>query len=79
MHLQSAVVMDEPQFAEFIHEKIHAAARRPHHPRQRFLRNHRHRWLRRSLPAVLRQQQQRSRLYAIRDRFGIGEGIKITG
>jgi hypothetical protein len=23
--------MDEPQFAEFIHEKIHAAARRPHH------------------------------------------------
>ena len=39
----SAVVFDEAQFPDFVHENIHARTRRTHHARQSFLRNFRQR------------------------------------
>src|ERR1700692_525172 len=38
VNLQSAVIVDETKFPEFIHENIDATARRPHQFGQRFLR-----------------------------------------
>jgi hypothetical protein len=35
--VESAVVLDESQFSEFVHEKIHAGARGAGHLRQRLL------------------------------------------
>ena len=37
--LKSAVVLNETQLAEFVHEKVDSWARRPDHLRQRFLRH----------------------------------------
>jgi hypothetical protein len=38
VNLQSAVIVDETKYPEFIHENIDATARRPHQFSQRFLR-----------------------------------------
>jgi len=37
VYLQSAVIVDETELPEFIHENVDATARRPHQFRQRFL------------------------------------------
>src|SRR5467141_5101136 len=56
-----AVVLDEPEFPEFVHEKIDPRPRCPDHLRQRFLRHFGKHLLRLVLRAIARQQQQRAR------------------
>src|SRR5579859_4965764 len=43
VNLHAAVVFDESQFTEFVHEETDARARRAHHGRQRFLTHFRNR------------------------------------
>src|ERR1700724_3483765 len=56
--LEVAVVLDEPQFLELIHEEVDARARGTDHLRQRLLRDLRRHLLRLVLFAMARQQQQ---------------------
>src|SRR5258708_17342102 len=56
-----AVVLDEAQFAEFVHEKIDAGPRCSNHLRQHFLGNLRKHLLRLVLRAIAREQQQSAR------------------
>ncbi len=56
-----AVVLDEAQFAEFVHEKIDAGARCANHLRQHFLGNLGKHLLRLVLRAIAREQQQSAR------------------
>jgi hypothetical protein len=49
---QTAVVVDEPELSELVHEEVHTRPRRPDHLRERFLRQHRKHPLRRILLAV---------------------------
>ena len=58
--LKAAVVLDEPEFLEFIHEKIHSRARRPDRICQRFLRNPWKDALRLVVASVAGQQEQRA-------------------
>ena len=37
VHLEPAVVFDQPELAELVHEEVHAGARRAHHFRERLL------------------------------------------
>src|SRR6185503_1487859 len=56
--LEPAVVLDQPELPELVHEEVHARAGRPDHFRQRLLRDLRQRVLWIDL-AVPRQQQER--------------------
>src|SRR5258708_16857605 len=56
-----AVVLDEAQFAEFVHEKIDAGARSANHLRQHFLGYFGKHLLRLARRAIAREQQQSAR------------------
>src|SRR6266849_3406589 len=56
-----AVVLDEAQFPEFVHEKIDAGPCCANHLRQHLLRNFGEHCLRLALRAVAREQQQSAR------------------
>src|SRR6266478_2073675 len=56
-----AVVLDESQFPEFVHEKIDPRPRCPDHLRQHLLRHFGKHLLRLALRAIARQQQQGAR------------------
>src|SRR6266849_6079791 len=56
-----AVVLDEPQFPEFVHEKIDPRPRCANHLRQHLLRYFGKHLLRLALRAIARQQEQRAR------------------
>jgi hypothetical protein len=56
--LESAIVVNEAQFPEFIHKKIHPRARGADHFRQRLLRYFGKRRLRLALLALAREQQK---------------------
>src|SRR5712692_11553362 len=56
-----AVVLDEAQFPEFVHEKIDPGPRRANHLRQHLLRYFGNHLLRLALRAVAREQQQSAR------------------
>jgi hypothetical protein len=58
--LKSAVVLDEAQFPEFVHEKIHAGTRGANHLRQHFLRYFGEHALGFIFLAIAREQQQRA-------------------
>ena len=60
MNLQSAVVVDETQFAELVHEKVDATAGGAHQLGECLLRNCRHGRLGHTFFAILPQKQQRS-------------------
>ena len=60
VNLHSAVVMDEAQFAEFVHEEVHSTAGGAHQFGQCFLRYIRYRRFRLPVLAILREQQQRA-------------------
>jgi len=59
--LDLAVVFDEPQFSELVHEEIHSGTRGSHHARQSVLGDFRQYAIRLVLFAIARQQQKRSR------------------
>src|SRR4029077_4641221 len=59
--LDLAVVFDESQFSELVHDEIHAGTRGSHHARQSVLRNFRQYAIRLVLFAIARQQQKCSR------------------
>jgi len=59
--LDRAVVFDEPELPEFVHEEIDARTRGSHHTRQCLLRDFRQHTLRLILFPIPRQQQQRPR------------------
>ena len=59
--LEAAVVLDESELAEFVHEEVDARPRRPHHFRKRLLRQLRQLAMGGVIFAVTRQQQERSR------------------
>ena len=61
MDLQVAVVVDETQLPEYIHEDIHAPARRADDFGQRFLAARYGDRLRPTVLAEIRQQKKRSR------------------
>jgi hypothetical protein len=56
-----AVVFDEAQFPEFVHEKIDPGPRCPNHLRQHHLRYFGEHLLRMALRAIAREQQQSTR------------------
>ena len=56
-----AVVLDEAQFSEFVHEEIDSGARCPDHFRQSLLRYFGDHFLRLVLLAIAREHQQRAR------------------
>ncbi len=56
-----AVVLDEAQFPEFVHEKIDLGPRRANHLRQHLLRYFGQHLLRMALRAIAREQQERAR------------------
>ena len=56
--LKAAVVLDEPRFLEFIHEKINPGARCADRLRQRFLRHRRKNALRLVFPSAASKQQK---------------------
>ncbi len=56
-----AVVLDEAQFPEFVHEKIDPGPRRANHLRQHLLRYFGQHLLRMALRAIAREQQERAR------------------
>ena len=56
-----AIVFDESQFSEFIHEEIDSGPRRANHLRQHFLRNLGENFLRMVWRAVARKEQQGAR------------------
>ena len=56
--VQPAVVMNEAQLSEFIHEKIDPGARGPNHFRQRLLRYFGDHFVRLVLHAISSEQQQ---------------------
>ncbi len=58
MDLKSAIVMNEAQFPEFVHEKIHSRPRCANHFRQHLLRYLGKHLLRLGLPAVASEQQK---------------------
>ncbi|HKT79842.1 MAG TPA: hypothetical protein VJP86_06450 [Vicinamibacterales bacterium] len=58
VNLQLAVVFDEPEFAELVHEEVDARSRRPHHLGQRLLRQFRQHAMRRTRFTIARQEQQ---------------------
>jgi hypothetical protein len=57
----AAVVVDEAELAEFVHEEIYAGARGTYHFSQGFLRNFGQRFLRIAGGTITRQQQQSAR------------------
>ena len=59
--LEPAVVLDEAQFSEFVHEEIDPRPRCPNHLRQHLLRHFGQHLLRLALRTIARQQQQRPR------------------
>ena len=59
--VESAVVFNEAQFSELVHEKIHAGTRCADHLREHLLRNFGEYLLRFVFLAITRQQQQRAR------------------
>ena len=59
--VEPAVVLDETEFSEFVHEEIYARARCAHHFCQHLLRYLGKHLLRFVFLAVARQQQQRTR------------------
>ena len=61
MDLKSAIVVNEAQFPEFIHEKIDPRARCANHFRQHLLRYFGKHLLRLVLLAIAREQQQSAR------------------
>src|SRR6266481_9213526 len=56
-----AVVLDEAQFPEFVHEKIDPGPRRANHLRQHLLRYFGQHLLRMALRAIAREQQESAR------------------
>lgn len=61
VYLQTAVVLDESQFPEAVHEEADAGAGSPHHFGERFLADLGHQGFRLSLFAVAREQQKHPR------------------
>ena len=61
MDLNLAVVFDEAQFPEFVHEKIDPGPRCANHLRQHLLRYFGKRFVRMARCAIAREQQQRTR------------------
>ena len=59
--LEAAVVVDETELLELVHEEVHARARRADHFRQRLLRDPRQHAMGLVRLAVARQQEQRAR------------------
>src|SRR6266536_1887954 len=59
--LQSAIVIDEAQFTEFIHERTHPRSRRADHFRERLLADLCNDWLRFALLAEVRQEKKSPR------------------
>src|SRR6188474_3560350 len=59
--LQAAVVLDEAELSELVHEKVHTRTGRAHHLGERFLRQLWQHPLPRGLFAVPGEQQERSR------------------
>src|SRR5882757_3533070 len=57
--LDAAVVLDEPELFELVHEEVHARARRADHLRERLLGDPRKRSLRTVRLAVTCEEQQR--------------------
>src|SRR5688572_18525864 len=60
VYLNAAVVFDEAEFSEFVHEEAYTCARCSHHLRERFLTDLRDDGLRPALLAEVREQQQKS-------------------
>ena len=56
--MNSAVVLDETELPEFVHEKIDSGACGPNHFRQHLLRHIRNHFLRLVLLAILSEQQK---------------------
>ena len=56
--METAIILNEAQFLEFIHEKIDPGACRPDHFGQSLLRNFRNHFLRLVLLAILSEQQK---------------------
>jgi hypothetical protein len=61
MHLDAAVVFDEAQFPEFVHEKTHPRPGRADHFRKRLLADLQFNRLRLPFLAEIRQQKERPR------------------
>ncbi len=59
--LQSAIVIDEAQFTEFIHERAHPRSRRANHFRERLLADLCNDWLRFTLLAEVREKKKSPR------------------
>src|SRR6202051_422034 len=58
--VEPAIVLNESQFLEFIHEKIDSGARCPNHLRQHLLRYFGNHFVRLVLLAILSEQQKRA-------------------
>ena len=61
MDVKSAIVTNEAEFPEFVHEKIDPGPRRANHLRQHLLRYFGQHLLRMALRAIAREQQERAR------------------
>jgi hypothetical protein len=72
-----AVVLDEPEVAELVHEEVDARTRRPHHLRQGFLRNLRKALFRSALIAEP-GEQQRTRQQELADRNAASEKARTA-
>jgi hypothetical protein len=61
VHLNLAVVLDEAQFPEFVHEEIGSGPRCANHLRQHLLRHFGKRFVSMARGAIAREQQQSAR------------------